>query len=111
MVNKVNGTIVECNMAYNGQRNDTEKHLEVVRAHGFEKIANVDITDAGVEIAIPVNDGIHLDKNFVGKNLKNYDSVLVLSHFKGHVMGGYGGALKNISIDCDCDSNPTPPEL
>lgn len=64
-----------------------------------------------MEIAIPVNDGIHLDKNFVGKNLKNYDSVLVLSHFKGHVMGDYGGALKNISIDCDCDSNPTPPEL
>ena len=71
MVNKVNGTIVECNMAYNGQRNDTKKHLEVVRAHGFDKIANVDITDAEVEIAIPVNDGIHLDKNFVGKNLKN----------------------------------------
>lgn len=111
MVNKANGTIVECNTAYNGQRNDTEKHLGIVRAHDFDKFANVDITDAEGEIAIPVNDGIHLDKNFVGKNLKNYDSVLVLSHFKGHVMGGYGGALKNISIDCDCDSNPTPPEL
>lgn len=111
LVNKLNGTIVECNTAYNGQRNDTKKHLEVVRAHGFDKIANVDIMDAEGEIAIPVNDGIHLDKNYVGKNLKNYDSMLVLSHFKGHVMGGYGGALKNISIDCDCDSNPTPPEL
>ena len=111
IIDKLNGTVVECNTAYNGQRNDTEKHLEVVRAHDFDKFANIDIIDAEGEIAIPVNDGIHLDKNFVGKNLKNYDSVLVLSHFKGHVMGGYGGALKNISIDCDCDSNPTPPEL
>lgn len=98
LVNKLNGTIVECNVAYEGSRNTTSVHLETIKAHGFDKIANVDIMDRDGDMDIPVLDGNHLKVNYVGKNLSNYDSILMLSHFKGHGMGGFGGALKNMSI-------------
>lgn len=98
MVDKVNGTIVECNTAYEGERNTTKAHRKTMELHGWTKIAPVDIMDADGEKAIPVPNGVHLKENYVGANLMNYDSLLVLSHFKGHPMGGFGGALKNISI-------------
>lgn len=98
LVNKLNGTIVECNTAYSGRRNTTEEHWKAIKEHGFLDIAKVDIMDEEGDMAIPVENGIHLKENYVGAHLKNYDSMLVLSHFKGHAMGGFGGALKNISI-------------
>lgn len=98
LVQKVNGTIVECNTAYGGSRASTAMHRQVAEDHGFTKIAKVDIMDADGEISLPVSNGKHLTKNFVGANLKDYDFVLVLTHFKGHAMGGFGGAIKNISI-------------
>lgn len=98
IVELVNGTIVECNTAYDGGRNTTEAHKKTMLLHGWTEIADVDIMDAEGEMALPVHGGKHLDVNFVGKNLADYDGMLVLSHFKGHPMGGYGGALKNISI-------------
>ena len=98
LVQNLNGTIVECNTAYKGRRNTTEEHLKVVEEHGFTKIAKVDIMDSEGEFAIPVTGGKHLKENYVGAHLKNYDSILMLSHFKGHAMGGFGGALKNMSI-------------
>lgn len=98
LVQKLNGTIVECNTAYKGRRNTTEEHYKVVKEHGFTGIANVDIMDEFGDMALPVQNGTHLKENYVGKNLEKYDSMLVLSHFKGHQMGGYGGALKNMSI-------------
>lgn len=98
MVDKVQGTIVECNTAYEGKRNTTEAHWETMKLHGWTDIAPVDIMDEEGEIALPVEGGTFLKENFVGKNLQNYDSLLVLSHFKGHPMGGFGGAIKNISI-------------
>lgn len=98
IVEHVNGTIVECNTAYDGGRNTTEAHKKTMLLHGWTEIADVDIMDAEGEMELPVHGGKHLDVNFVGKNLADYDSMLVLSHFKGHPMGGYGGALKNISI-------------
>lgn len=98
LVQKLNGTIVECNTAYKERRNTTEEHLKVVEEHGFTKIAKVDIMDSEGEFAIPVTGGKHLKENYVGAHLKNYDSILMLSHFKGHAMGGFGGALKNMSI-------------
>ena len=98
LVQKLDGTIVECNTAYKGKRFTTEDHLQAAKDHGFSDIALVDIMDKDGEISLPVRDGKHLKENFVGKNLENYDSILILSHFKGHAMGGYGGALKNMSI-------------
>lgn len=98
LVKKLNGTIVECNTAYAGRRNTSEEHWKAIKEHGFLDIANVDIMDENSDIAIPVRNGIHLKENYVGSNLKNYDSMLMLSHFKGHAMGGFGGALKNMSI-------------
>lgn len=98
IVEHVNGTIVECNTAYDGGRNTTEAHKKTMLLHGWTEIADVDIMDAEGEMELPVHGGKHLDVNYVGKNLADYDSMLVLSHFKGHPMGGYGGALKNISI-------------
>ena len=99
LVKKVKGTIVECNTAYGGKRRSTESHYKVAEEHGFTAIAKVDIMDGEGEEVIPVKVGKHLQgKNYVGKNLLNYDYCLVLSHFKGHEMGGFGGALKNISI-------------
>ncbi len=98
IVEHVNGTIVECNTAYDGGRNTTEAHKKTMLLHGWTEIADVDIMDADGEMELPVHGGKHLEVNYVGKNLADYDSMLVLSHFKGHPMGGYGGALKNISI-------------
>lgn len=173
LVNKLNATIVECNTAYPGKRNTTQAHWQTFKDHGFYDIAPCDIMDEDGDISIPVANAIQIKENFVGSHLKNYKSMLVLSHFKGHMMGGFGGALKNISIgiasgrgkihihtagkstnfndafncvqdeflesmadadtsvinflgkenmayinvannlsiDCDCDSNPTPPEM
>lgn len=98
MVDKVHGTIVECNTAYEGKRNTTEAHWETMKLHGWTEIAPVDILDEEGEFALPVHGGRRIDQNFVGEHMKKYDSLLVLSHFKGHPMGGFGGALKNISI-------------
>lgn len=97
-VQKVNGTLVECNTAYEGSRNTTEKHLRTVEEHGYTKIAKVDIMDADGDTILPVKDGIHLKENYVGKHFLDYDFLVVLSHFKGHAMGGFGGALKNVAI-------------
>lgn len=98
LVQKVDGTIVECNTAYKGRRNTTEAHLEAAREHGFFDIAHVDIMDADGDIIIPVQDTTHIKYNRVGKNLQNYDFMINLAHFKGHAMGGFGGVLKNQSI-------------
>ena len=98
LVQKVKGTIVECNTAYGGGRADTENHLKVAKDHGFTAIAPVDIMDAEGEVTLPVKGGKHLKEDFVGSHYLNYDFTIVLSHFKGHAMGGFGGAIKNISI-------------
>ena len=98
LVKKVNGTIVECNTAYGGGRANTEAHLKAAADHGFTAIAQVDIMDADGEVSLPVKGGKHLKEDFVGKNYLNYDFTVVLSHFKGHAMGGFGRAIKNISI-------------
>ena len=98
LVRKMNGTIVECNTAYGGGRTNTEAHLKAAADHGFTAIAKVDIMDADGEVSLPVKGGKHLKEDFVGKNYLNYDFTVVLSHFKGHAMGGFGGAIKNISI-------------
>ena len=169
VIDAVGGTVAECNTAYEGRRFKTEDHLRVMQEHGFAGIAPVDIMDSDGETALKISGGKQIDKNYVGKNLSRYDSILILSHFKGHVMGGFGGALKNmsigiasshgkahihgagdpkklwdceqdkfleamadadksiveffggriayinvmrnLSIDCDCDSNPHPPEM
>lgn len=101
MVETVKGTIVECNTAYEGARNHTHKHQQLMAEHGWTEYFDVDIMDGeGPDLALPVEGGRILKENYVGKNLKNYDSLLVLSHFKGHPMGGYGGALKQLSIGC-----------
>lgn len=97
-VKLVNGTFVECNTAYAGNRNTTEAHLRTAKEHGYTDLAGIDILDAEGEIELPVTGGKHLKKDIVGKNIENYDFMVVLSHFKGHQMGGFGGALKNISI-------------
>jgi uncharacterized Fe-S center protein len=98
LVNKLNGTIVECCTAYGGKRQDPKLHWQAIEDHGFKDIAPCDIMDEFGQMEIPVTNGFHLKTNIVGEHLKNYDSVLILSHFKGHAMGGFGGALKNISI-------------
>lgn len=98
LVEYLNGTIVECNTAYGGKRVNTADHLKVIDDHGFNKIAKVDIMDSEGELKLKVKNSKHLGYNYVGSHLQNYDSLLVLSHFKGHPMAGYGGALKNISI-------------
>ena len=98
LVQKVDGTIVECNTAYGGGRASTENHLKAAADHGFTAIAPVDIMDAEGEVSLPVKGGRHLRENFVGSHYPAYDFTVVLSHFKGHAMGGFGGAVKNISI-------------
>lgn len=98
IIGHVGGTVVECNTAYEGARNTTEKHTELMKEHGWSEMYDVDIMDAEGDMQLEVKGGKQLDVNFVGKNFADYDSVLVLSHFKGHPMGGFGGALKNISI-------------
>lgn len=98
LVQRLSGTIVECNTAYEGRRNTTEAHWQAIREHGFMDIAPCDIMDEEGEMSLPVVGGRHLTENFVGAHLANYNSILMLSHFKGHLMGGFGGALKNMSI-------------
>lgn len=98
IIDYVKGTVVECNTAYDGARNTSEKHLKLLEEHEWSKYYNVDLLDKDAELELPVKEGKHLKVNYVGKNIENYDSMLVLSHFKGHPMGGFGGALKNISI-------------
>lgn len=99
IIENVHGTVVECNTAYEGQRNTTEKHLNLLSEHGWKKYFDVDLMDAeGPDLELNIPNGKIINKNYVGKNLQNYDSLLVLSHFKGHPMGGYGGALKQLSI-------------
>jgi hypothetical protein len=98
MIDKVGGTIVECNTAYDGKRNTTKDHWETMKLHGWTDAAKVDIMDEEGEMVLDVLDGHVIKKNFVGAHLANYDSLLVLTHFKGHPMGGFGGSLKNISI-------------
>lgn len=99
VIDYVKGTVVECNTAYDGSRDTTEKHLKTMEKHGWNKYFDVDLLDAeGPDMEMALPNGKRIQKNFVGKNLANYDSMLVLSHFKGHPMGGYGGALKQLSI-------------
>ncbi len=101
IIDSIGGTVVECNTAYAGQRNSTKKHQKLIAAHGWTKYFDVDLMDAeGPDLEIPIKNGKVLKTNVLGKNIKNYDSLLVLSHFKGHPMGGYGGALKQLSIGC-----------
>ena len=101
MVEEVDGTIVECNTAYDGARDTTEKHEKLMAAHGWTDYFDVDIMDAdGSDLVFPIENGRVLSENLVGGHLANYSSMLVLSHFKGHPMGGYGGALKQLSIGC-----------
>ncbi len=99
VIEKVQGTVVECNTAYEGGRNTTEKHWKTMELHGWSRYFTVDILDgSGPDLVLDIPDGKKIKKDFVGKDLANYDSVLVLSHFKGHPMGGFGGALKQLSI-------------
>ena len=99
LINFVGGTVTECNTAYDGGRNTTEKHLKTLAEHGWSEHFDVDLLDAeGPDMVLDIPNGKRIRKNYVGKNLGNYDSLLVLSHFKGHPMGGYGGALKQLSI-------------
>jgi uncharacterized Fe-S center protein len=99
VIRHVNGTVVECNTAYEGERNTTEKHLKTMEKHGWSKYFDVDLLDGeGPDLELEIPDGKVIKKNYVGKNIQNYDGMLVLSHFKGHPMGGYGGALKQLSI-------------
>lgn len=98
IIEKLNGTVVECNTAYEGSRNTTEKHKKTLEQHGWNKYFKVDLMDENGDVALEIPNGKIIKQNFVGKDMLNYDSMLVLSHFKGHPMGGFGGALKNISI-------------
>ena len=101
VIDAVHGTVVECNTAYDGARNETPKHVQLMKKHGWSDLFDVDIMDAeGPDVAWPVKNGKVLSENLLGKGIENYDSMLVLIHFKGHPMGGYGGALKQLSIGC-----------
>lgn len=108
LVEHVNGTVVECNTAYEGARNSTEKHKQLIKEHEWDKYFKFDLLDEeGPDLELDVPNGKILKKNYVGKDLVNYDSMLVLSHFKGHAMGGYGGALKQLSIGCASSAGKT----
>lgn len=101
IIDEVGGTVVECNTAYNGERNETQKHWRTIKNHGWTKYFAFDLLDEeGPDLVLDIPDGHILKQNYVGKHLENYDSMLVISHFKGHPMGGYGGALKQLSIGC-----------
>lgn len=101
MIDEMKATVVECNTAYDGARNTTVKHMKLMNTHGWTKYFDVDLMDAeGPDLRLEIPNGLALKENLVGKNIQNYDSMLVLSHFKGHPMGGYGGALKQLSIGC-----------
>ena len=107
-IDAVGGTIVECNTAYDGARNTTDRHLKLLEYHGWSHYFPVDLMDAeGPDLELPIPGGKQIHKNLVGKNLANYDSMLVLSHFKGHPMGGFGGALKQLSIGCASSAGKT----
>lgn len=99
IINYVNGTVVECNTAYKGSRNETNKHKQLIHKHGFD-MYKFDLLDEFEDIEINIPNGKVIKKNYLGKNITKYDSMLVISHFKGHPMGGYGGALKQLSIGC-----------
>lgn len=108
MIDAVKGTVVECNTAYDGARNTTEKHHKLMEYHGWSHYFDVDILDAeGPDAELPIPSGKQIKKNYVGKDMMKYDSMLVLSHFKGHPMGGYGGALKQLSIGCSSSAGKT----
>lgn len=99
VIEYVGGTVVECNTAYDGERNETRKHKKLLEDHGWSRYFDVDLLDAeGPDLELDIPDGKVIKKNYIGKDMENYDSMLVLSHFKGHPMGGYGGALKQLSI-------------
>lgn len=99
LIDKVNGRVIECNTAYEGSRNTTTKHIQTLKEHNWSKYFDVDLMDKdGEDLILDIPNGIEIKKDYVGKNLANYDSLLVLSHFKGHPMGGFGGALKQLSI-------------
>ena len=99
MIDYIGGTVTECNTAYNGERNTTEKHFKLIEYHGWNRYFKFDLLDAeGPDKVLDIEGGKVIKKNYVGKNIEKYDSMLVLSHFKGHPMGGYGGALKQLSI-------------
>lgn len=101
IIRHLDGTVVECNTAYEESRNTTEKHLKTIEKHGWSRYFNVDLLDAeGPDLVLDIPDGKVIQKNYVGKDIANYNGMLVLSHFKGHPMGGYGGALKQLSIGC-----------
>ena len=101
LIDHVGGTVVECNTAYDGERNTTEKHRKLFAYHGWLEHFSVDLLDAeGPDLEVAIPNGKVIQKNFLGKDIVNYDSMLVLSHFKGHPMGGFGGALKQLSIGC-----------
>lgn len=101
IIRHLDGTVVECNTAYEGSRNTTEKHLKTIEKHGWSRYFNVDLLDAeGPDLVLDIPGGKVIQKNYVGKDIANYNGMLVLSHFKGHPMGGYGGALKQLSIGC-----------
>lgn len=101
IIRHLDGTVVECNTAYEGSRNTTEKHLKTIEKHGWSRYFDVDLLDAeGPDLVLSIPNGKVIQKNYVGKDIANYNGMLVLSHFKGHPMGGYGGALKQLSIGC-----------
>lgn len=101
IIRHLDGTVVECNTAYEGSRNTTEKHLKTIEKHGWSRYFDVDLLDAeGADLVLSIPGGKVIQKNYVGKDIANYNGMLVLSHFKGHPMGGYGGALKQLSIGC-----------
>lgn len=101
IIRHLDGTVVECNTAYEGSRNTTEKHLKTIEKHGWSRYFDVDLLDAeGPDLVLSILGGKVIQKNYVGKDIANYNGMLVLSHFKGHPMGGYGGALKQLSIGC-----------
>lgn len=108
VINYVNGTVVECNTAYEGARNSTEKHKKLIEEHEWNKYFPFNLLDEeGPDMELDIPNGKILKKNYVGKDLANYDSLLVLSHFKGHAMGGFGGALKQLSIGCASSAGKT----
>lgn len=101
LIDHIHGTVVECNTAYEGARNTTERHIALMKEHGWSDYFDVDILDSeGPDMELAIPEGRQIKTDYVGKNMANYDSMLVLSHFKGHPMGGYGGALKQLSIGC-----------
>lgn len=101
LIDELNATVVECNTAYSGERNTTDKHLKTIEKHGWNKYFDVDLLDAeGPDLKLEIPNGKVIKEDYLGKNIVNYNSMIVLSHFKGHPMGGYGGALKQLSIGC-----------